>query len=358
MKIAIVRRDIGNYSETFVRKNIECVNAGRTVVIAHKLADNPAWTPACPTLYLARFPKSLRAPAARAFLFRHGVRGAVCEFLDYAIEWGPVFKRLRIPYVALGHGHDIGRSSRRFPDYTKSLSSLGSARKIIVPCDHGKGVLIKKTDFDPGFVESIPVGIDLGSFQSPALERPQYKFIFVGRFVEKKSPICMLMAFYHASLVVPEIELECIGDGPLMPAAKQLVRCLGLENKVRFLGIKSHEAVLVAIRDARATLQHSVTADNGDMETMPLSIQESLASGTPAIVTDHAGLPEIVKDGVTGYIVREHDFVGMAERIVRMVKLDHASYRGLQHNCIKEAVRFDYKIRIRRIETLLGVEPA
>jgi len=355
MKIAIIRRDIGNYSETFVRKNIECVNAGRTVVIANKLADNPAWVPACPTLYLANFPRQLRPYAAHAFLVRHGVRGAVCEFLDYAIEWAPLFKRLRMPYLALGHGYDIGRSSRRYPDYQKSLLALGSAQKIIVPCNYGKEVLIQKTQFEPGFVESIPVGIDLGAFQFPKLEREGNKFIFVGRFVEKKSPIYMLMAFYHATRVVPDIELDCIGDGPLMPAAKQLVRCLGIEKKVRFLGIKPHDAVLAAIRNARATIQHSITADNGDMETMPLSIQESLASGTPAIVTDHGGLPEIVKDGATGYIVPERDFIAMAARIVRMAKLDPVSYRTLQTNCIKEAVRFDYKIRISRIESLLGV---
>lgn len=355
MKIAIIRRDIGNYSETFVRKNIECINEGRTVVLADKLVGDPGWWPARPTLYLSRIPKPLRLCAAHAFLMRHGVEGAVCEFLDYAIEWVPVFKRLGIPYVVLGHGFDIGRNVHRIPDYKNALLALKSAQKIIVPCDYGKRALLARAAFDADLVESIPVGIDLSQFPSPQLEREGNRLLFVGRFVEKKSPIFLLMAFYHASKSLPNIVLDCIGDGPLLPAAKQLTACLGIEHRVNFLGSRPHGFVLHSLQKARAVIQHSLTADNGDMETMPLSIQESLASGTPAVVTDHAGLPDIVQDEATGYIVKERDFMRMAEKIVQLMKLDPDSYRTMQHNCITQARRFDYRTRIKRIETLLEV---
>ena len=355
MKIAIIRRDIGNYSETFVRKNIECINAGKTVVLAEKLVGDPGWWPARPTLYLSRIPKPLRACAVHAFLLRHRVAGAVCEFLDYAIEWVPVFKRLGIPFVVLGHGFDIGRNVNRIPDYKNALLALKSARKIIVPCDYGKKILLMRAAFDADFVESIPVGIDLSKFSSPKLNRDGTRLLFVGRFVEKKSPIYLLMAFYHASKMLSSMVLDFIGDGPMLPAAKQLAACLGIEHRVNFMGSRPHGYVLHALQNARAIVQHSVTADNGDMETMPLSIQEALASGTPAVVTDHAGLPDIVQDGVTGYIVKERDVMRMAEKIVQLMKLDSESYRAMQENCITQASRFDYRTRIKRIETLLDI---
>lgn len=355
MKIAIIRKDIGNYSETFVRRNTDCLNGGNTVVLCNKLVDGHTWKPTQPTLYLFDYPKPFRAYAAYTFLLRHQVKGAVCEFLDYAIEWVPVFKRLRIPFVALGHGYDIGRDLKKFVNYQKSLTTLKSARKIIVPCSYAKEVLLRKARFDADFIESIPVGIDLAEFNKPHLDHPLNKFLFVGRFVEKKSPICLLMAFFRATTTVPDISLDCIGDGPLLPAAKQLARCLGIADRVNFLGSKSHSEVIAAMQAARAVIQHSITAENGDMETMPLSIQEALASGTPAIVTNHAGLTDIVKDSYTGYIVDEFDCTNMADKIIAMARLSKDEYRAMQQNCISAAGGFDYRVRTRRIESLLGV---
>ena len=355
MKIVVIRKDVGNYSETFVRRNVDYLNSGNTVVICNRLADDYTWKPIQPTLCLFDYPKPLRPYIACAFLLRHQVKGAVCEFLDYAIEWVTLLKRLNIPFVALGHGYDIGRNLKKFSNYEHALRSLKGARRIIVPCTYGKEILLKKTNLDSRLIESIPVGIDLTAFNERKLEREGNRFLFVGRFVEKKSPICLLMAFHHAIKTVPDLTLDCIGDGPLLPAAKHLVRCLGIEGRVKFLGIKSHGAVIDAMRAARATVQHSITAENGDMETMPLSIQESIAAGTPAIVTNHAGLPDIVKDGVTGYIVNESDCTGMGERIISMAKLAPGDYRKIQENCITDAHRFDYRIRTRRIESLLGI---
>jgi glycosyltransferase involved in cell wall biosynthesis len=355
MKIAIIRKDVGNYSETFVRRNVDCLNSGNTVVLCNRLAEDYTWKPDQPTLCLFNYPKPLRPYAAYAFLKRHNVKAAVCEFLDYAIEWVPLLKRLGVPFVALGHGYDIGRNIKKFPDYERSLSSLSGARKIIVPCNYGKEILLRKTKLSADLIESIPVGIDLASFSERRLQREGNRFLFVGRFVEKKSPICLLMAFHEATKNTPDITLDCIGAGPLLPAAKQLVRCLGIQDRVNFLGIKPHAAVIEAIRSARATIQHSITAENGDMETMPLSIQESLAAGTPAIVTNHAGMPDIVKDGVTGYIVNEFDYHTMAKRIVQMAALPVHEYKKIQENCLSEAHRFDYRIRTKRIETLLEI---
>jgi colanic acid/amylovoran biosynthesis glycosyltransferase len=355
MKIAIFRKDLGNYSETFVRRNVDCINAGNTVVICNRLADDYTWKPTQPTLYLGDYPRPIRPYIAYAFLLRHHVKGAVCEFLDYATEWVPLFKRLNIPFIALGHGYDIGRNLKKIPDYERALSTLKSARKIIVPCNYGKETLLKKTKLDPGLIESIPVGIDLAAFKDKKLNREGNRFLFVGRFVEKKSPIYLLMAFYHATKNAPNIILDCIGNGPLLPAAKHLALSLGIADKVNFLGIKSPEKVREAMKNARATVQHSVTAENGDMETMPLSIQESLASGTPAIVTNHAGLPEIVTDGITGYIVNEGDHTGMGEKITSMARIAPDDYRKLQENCIAESHRFDSNTRTQRIEQLLGI---
>ena len=62
-------------------------------------------------------------------------------------------------------------------------------------------------------------------------------------------------------------------------------------------------------------MQHSITASNGDTEGLPVGILEAMATALPVISTRHSGIPEAVEDGITGFLVEEHDVRGMAERM-------------------------------------------
>jgi colanic acid/amylovoran biosynthesis glycosyltransferase len=64
-------------------------------------------------------------------------------------------------------------------------------------------------------------------------------------------------------------------------------------------------------------LQHSITDPvTGDEEGLPVAILEAMAHSLPVISTIHAGIPEAVLEGTTGFLVRERDTEGMAERII------------------------------------------
>src|SRR5262249_1315641 len=66
-------------------------------------------------------------------------------------------------------------------------------------------------------------------------------------------------------------------------------------------------------------LQHAMTDPfTGDQEGLPVAILEAMASGLPVVSTDHAGIPEAVVDGTSGYIVSEGDTRAMAERILAL----------------------------------------
>src|SRR5581483_7170629 len=58
--------------------------------------------------------------------------------------------------------------------------------------------------------------------------------------------------------------------------------------------------------------QHSITAPDGDTEGLPVSILEAMACSLPVVATRHAGIPEAVEDGVSGFLVAEKDVNGMA----------------------------------------------
>ena len=72
------------------------------------------------------------------------------------------------------------------------------------------------------------------------------------------------------------------------------------------------------MRQARAFVQHSVVAIDGDSEGTPVAILEAGAAGLPVVATRHGGIPDVVVPGETGLLIREGDVCAMAECMARL----------------------------------------
>jgi len=145
-------------------------------------------------------------------------------------------------------------------------------------------------------------------------------FMFIGRFVEKKSPTNTIKAFAKALPKISGARLIMYGEGPLLPDSKKLVKDLGLNKFIEFRDSCEHNEVPRILRSADIYVQHSLTASNGDSEGTPVTILEAGAIGLPVISTRHAGIPDVVIDQKTGILVDEGDIVGMAQAMVSLSK--------------------------------------
>jgi colanic acid/amylovoran biosynthesis glycosyltransferase len=74
------------------------------------------------------------------------------------------------------------------------------------------------------------------------------------------------------------------------------------------------------MKDSDILLAPSVTAEGGDQEGIPVVLMEALAQGLPVISTYHSGIPELVQDGVSGYLVHERDVNVLSERLEHLIK--------------------------------------
>jgi glycosyltransferase involved in cell wall biosynthesis len=74
------------------------------------------------------------------------------------------------------------------------------------------------------------------------------------------------------------------------------------------------------MKQARAFVQHSVTASHGDSEGTPVAILEAGAIGLPVVSTRHGGIKDVVVEGQTGFLVEEGDVQGMAERMLCLAR--------------------------------------
>lgn len=155
----------------------------------------------------------------------------------------------------------------------------------------------------------------------PATAPP--RFVAVGRFIPKKGPLETIQSFarMRRDLVEPlagSTSLVMVGEGPLLGAATRLIKDLDLETAVTLTGAASQEEVAALLRQARAFVQHSRVAPDGDSEGSPVAVMEAQLSGLPVVATRHGGIPEVVLEGETGFLVREGDLGGMANAMARL----------------------------------------
>lgn len=106
--------------------------------------------------------------------------------------------------------------------------------------------------------------------------------------------------------------LVMIGDGPDRPAAEEEARALGVESSVSFLGKLDQIAPLLAAADLFLLPSQS--------ESFGLSALEALASGVPVVGSNAGGLPEVVRDGETGFLCAVGDVAGMAGASLRVLQ--------------------------------------
>ena len=163
-------------------------------------------------------------------------------------------------------------------------------------------------------------GVDCRDFVGgdPADAPPS--FIAVGRFTAKKAPDATLRAFAKVRRLYPAAVLRMIGDGSLLADCRRLASDLGIEDGVTFLGAQPPPVVREELRRARCFVQHSVEAPSGDAEGTPISIIEAGATGLPVVATRHSGIPDVVIEGETGFLVDEHDVEGMAQHMLRVAR--------------------------------------
>ncbi|MBB5712161.1 glycosyltransferase [Sphingomonas xinjiangensis] len=144
-----------------------------------------------------------------------------------------------------------------------------------------------------------------------SLNRP-LRILSAARFVEKKG---LRYAIEGIRNCEEAVELRIIGYGPLDRELKALASG---ERNIIFMGKQSHQSVFSELSRSDLFLLPSVTAESGDMEGVPVSLMEAMAAGVAVISTRHSGIPELIEDGVSGFLVDEHDHVGITRTITNI----------------------------------------
>ncbi len=230
--------------------------------------------------------------------------------------------RAGIPFVVSYYGQDVmlHRSSERFAAWAWWYMLLRRrvferAAKIVVLSEHMKQALVAQ-GCPADKLAIVRVAVDLSRFTLERIpsEGP-LRVLMIGREVDKKGFDDGLRACKALLERGVRCEVTLLGTGgPLKAELEALATELSLDVKWP----EPSTPVPQALAAADVVLVPSRTAASGDQEGTPTVIVEAGAARVPIVSTHHAGIPEQVVDGVTGYLAGERDVRGLTEALAKL----------------------------------------
>ncbi|MEK6480084.1 glycosyltransferase [Catalinimonas sp. 4WD22] len=330
--IAIVSPTYNTYSETFINNHINFL-PGKKIPV-YSFGHDAHFGNKTTLLRMNKFARLFRFLERRIkgiSLMDQEIRSLFkilrkervsCVLAEYGVTGAKLVqacKYYQIPLVVHFHGYDASKRDILELYENKYRVMFEFSKAIIAVSSDMKKKLIAFGALEDK-VKCIPYGIDLSEFGKKRKSQTTCNFLAVGRFVEKKAPYLTILAFSEVAKRVAKAKLFMVGDGPLLPICKQLVRSLDISNKVEFKGILTNQKVAELMEQTFCFVQHSVTAENGDAEGTPLAILEASASNLPIVSTKHAGIKDAVKHGETGFLVDEGDIQDMAKYMIHLAE--------------------------------------
>jgi len=170
----------------------------------------------------------------------------------------------------------------------------------------------------PGFVKIIPNGIRRPPKLAPypaLLSTGPLRLGVLGRLTPEKGLPIALEAYEQvaACTTIRKLELHVYGDGPLLSHLKRLVAARAITG-VHFRGwidLKDVPRVLATLTALLVTSRE---------EGFPYVVLEAMATGCPVICTAVGGIPEVVRNGQTGWLVQPNDPMAVARAILQLIR--------------------------------------
>jgi colanic acid/amylovoran biosynthesis glycosyltransferase len=184
---------------------------------------------------------------------------------------------------------------------------MENAEFIAVVGSHLKEQILKETSITPDKILVTCMGVNVSELSSVAKERNwragSLRLITIARLHPAKGHLVALLAVQKATQAGLNIHYTVGGDGPFEPIIRAKIEELGLEKVVTLTGTLSEKEVFALLGHADAFLLSSI----GSGEAWPVSVMEAMGTGLPVIASTIGATPEMIKNGVDGFLVPKGD---------------------------------------------------
>ena len=198
------------------------------------------------------------------------------------------------------------------PQFLAIREKVKHSAFVVAISSFGRSQLYRWIDYvDWPKVQVVHCGLDQSFFDVPAVPIPAVsRVVCVGRLNEQKGQLLLVDAVHRLAQEGIELELVLAGDGEMRADLESLIGKFKLQKKIRITGWINSDQVRDEILSARALLLPSFA------EGLPVVIMEAMALRRPVLTTYIAGIPELIRPGIDGWLFPAGD----VENLVAVLK--------------------------------------
>jgi glycosyltransferase involved in cell wall biosynthesis len=202
-----------------------------------------------------------------------------------------------------------------------------------------------------GKVVNVYNGISLTPAAGPRPPaRPPFHLLALGRLVPKKGFPVLLAACRHLDAQGVDFRLTLAGDGPERGKIRELVEQKGLVHRVTLPGAVPHREVARLMAAAHLLVMPSLIAPSGDRDGIPNVILEALLCETPVVASAVSGIPEVIRDGDTGWLTPPGDAEALARAVAAALADPGEARRRAERGRTLVAREFDSERNYTRLK--------
>ncbi|MFT4034173.1 MAG: glycosyltransferase [Patulibacter sp.] len=363
--VAIYRSELLPFSETFIARQAEALTRFEPTLVGKwgvpEGLDVTHLSPVVahdrrPSGWRGREPFPLPAPRSlRSPLRQRGVELVHAHFGPDGMAASSLSRSLGVPLLITFHGYDAARSTsvREGPHrwlYGALIPRLvnRTARTTIAVSEHVRHLLIER-GCDPARITTHYIGIQTGHFEQRSTGARPPTVLAIGRFVEKKGFEHLIRAFPAVRSRIPDARLVLVGDGMLRSRLETLAAGVpGIEIRRR----ATPDEIRSLLEHAAVLAVPSVTAADGDTEGLPIVLLEGMSTGMPIVATRHAGIPEAIVDGTSGWLVAERDEHALSTALLEALSNRPEADRRAAAAAARAREKFDLATQTRALEKI------
>jgi glycosyltransferase involved in cell wall biosynthesis len=238
---------------------------------------------------------------------------------------GIIAKRiLKIPCVTSIHGSDVYSLKSSF---FKTLNTIVIQNSDVCTVNSMATAAIARRVCGDGTAKVVPMGVDLECFsktQDVTFLKRKFEIkgpviLFVGRLIDLKGTAYLIKAMPEILLRFPAAKALIIGSGPLKDELADLVQKLALKENVVFIDEMPQEELVAFYSLADIFVLPSIINEKGETEGLGVVLLEAMACGLPVIGCNVGGIPDIIRNGVTGLLIKQKDPGDLAEKSIQMM---------------------------------------
>jgi len=322
-----LQRHFTAVTETFIANQINALAHMNPVVFTIKNKKNlkvnaQIHTPDSNSLFSSKFLSKASATLFKEILKTDSPAVIHSHYLTDAGYFHPFTRGYKIPKICSCYGYDVSAFPRKYGWFArKYFKRVFKEYDLFLAMSNDMKNDLISLGCDPNKISIHYHGINTKDFDIDRTYRRNdtFNLLTIASLSARKGHLLVLDAIRTVKEIEPSINLTytIVGNGDLKSELQKFVSKNALENIVSFQPETPHGTEFNSfLLNADVFVHPSTTTKTGDKEGIPGTIAEAMTSGLPVISSYHAGIPNIIENNKTGFLIKENDTVDLANKIL------------------------------------------